>query len=696
MDNELTIQITEQRVGSILHLQFSNPPVNALSVGAGLVGALHHAFLRAVADPDISAILLSGAQGRFSACADIRDFDGPREQLDLVRNLVNAIEGSSKPVIAVIDGHCFGGGLELAIAAHYRVATSRARFAFPEISLGLLPGAGGTQRAPRLTGAANALQLILTGKAISAERAQEIGLIDHIAASDPVADATARIDSGAFAKLRPSNSLTPPTDIAVAVETERQKKGLSLAARRVIACVEAVGTGTFEEGLTLEAGYFAELMQSGPSKALRHGFFGRREVARIPGAVKANIRPIERVTVIGGGLMGTGIATALLNAGLRVTLVEPREDGREKVRELIEQNSRRDVEKRRVSPQQAAQRMAAFSICSTLEDACDADLFIEAVFEDMDVKREVFTALDRLAPAHAILGSNTSTLDLDAIASFTSRPEQVVGLHFFSPANIMRLLEIVRGAHTSRDTLASAMTFAKKINKTGVVAGVCDGFVGNRIFEEYLRQAWFLLEEGALPQQVDSALEAFGMAMGPCRVMDLAGQDIGWKIRQRRAVDQPDRPYSKVPDLICELGRFGQKTGAGFYRYPDGRTPQADPEIDALILAEAARIGCERRAIDDEEIVQRCVYAMVNEGARILAEGIAYRPVDIDVIYLDGYGFPAERGGPMFFADQQGLKAVLGSINRFAAGRHGWAWDPAPLLVDLVARGSHFDGLNRL
>lgn len=692
----MAMQVTKQRKGSLLHLEFSNPPVNALSVKEGLVGALHHAFRRAAADPDVSAILLSGAQGRFSAGADIRDFDGPPEQIDLVRDLVNAIEGSSKPVIAVIDGHCFGGGLELAIAAHYRVASQRALFSFPEISLGLLPGAGGTQRAPRLTGATNALQLILSGRAISAERAQEIGLVDHVAAGDPLAAAMSLIDAGELVAVRPSSGLPPPADVTAAVEAERRKKGRSLAACRVISCVEAVATGTFEEGLAREAECFAELMQSVPSKALRHAFFGRREVSRIPGVAKAGIQPVTSVTVIGGGLMGTGIATALLNAGLTVALVEPREDGREKVREVVEQNSRRDVEKGRVSSEQAAQRMAAFSICSALEDACEAELFIEAVFEDLDVKREVFAALDRLAPAHAILGSNTSTLDLDVIAGFTRRPEQVVGLHFFSPANIMRLLEIVRGARTSQDTLARAMNFAKQINKTGVVAGVCDGFIGNRIFEEYLRQAWFLLEEGALPQQVDSVLEAFGMAMGPCRVMDLAGQDIGWKIRQRRAVEQPDRPYSKVPDLICELGRFGQKTGAGFYRYPDGRTAEADPEIDALILAESARIGVVRRAIDAEEIVQRCIYAMANEGARILAEGIAYRPVDIDVIYLDGYGFPAERGGPMFHADQQGLETVLDSINRFAAGRHGWAWEPAPLLVDLVARGTQFDELNRL
>lgn len=689
------MNIFERRDGAILHLQFSNPPVNALSVGSGLVRALHEAVTGAAADPTVTAIVLSGADGRFSAGADIRDFDDRPDQLELLRDLLNAVEGSTKPVIAAIEGLCIGGGLELAIAAHYRVAAAKARFAFPEISLGLLPGGGGTQRTPRLTGAAHALDLILTGKQITATRALEIGLIDHVAEGDPIAEARRLLETGALKAPRRAGAMPPPSDVGPVVEAARQKKSLSLAARRAIDCVAAVGAVPFDKGLAIEADHFAELLMSQPSKALRHGFFGRREVARIPGAAKVDVQRIGSVVIVGGGLMGTGIAIALLDAGLKVALVEPREESRATARKTIEQTSRRNVEKGRVSAEAAAQRMAALSICGALEDAGEADLYLEAVFENMDVKREVFTALGRLAPPHAILASNTSTLDLDEIAGFASRPENVVGLHFFSPANIMRLLEVVRGAHTSQETLASAMAFAKQIRKTGVVAGVCDGFIGNRIFEEYLRQAWFLLEEGALPQQVDSALEAFGMAMGPCRVMDLAGNDIGWNIRKRRALDQPDRPYSKVPDLICELGRFGQKTDAGFYLYPDGRTPQVDLEIEGLIVAESARIGIERRAIDDREIVERCIYAMVNEGARIVAEGIAYRPVDVDIIYLDGYGFPAERGGPMFHADQQGLETVLDSIRGFSAGRHGWAWEPASLLMDLVDRGANFDALNK-
>ena len=690
------MNIFTRRDGSVLHLKFSNPPVNALSIGAGLVHALRQAVIGASKEKDVAAIVLSGSDGRFSAGADIRDFDDRPEQVDLLRDLFQTVERSPKPVIAAIEGLCMGGGLELALAAHYRIAGATARFAFPEISLGLLPGGGGTQRTPRLTGAAQALDLILSGKQIAAACALEIGLIDHVVDGDPVAEAYRLIDAGSMTTPRRAGDIPPPSDVGPVVESARQKKSLSLAARRVIDCVEAVAAVPFEEGLAIEAVHFSELLMSEPSKALRHGFFGRREVARIPGGAKADVQRIDSVVVVGGGLMGTGIAIALLDAGLKVTLVEPREESRALAHKSIEQTSRRNVEKGRLSAETAAQRMAALSICGGLEEAGEADLYLEAVFENMDVKREVFTAMDRLAPAHAILASNTSTLDLDVIAGVTARPERVVGLHFFSPANIMRLLEIVRGARTSPETLASAMAFAKQINKTGVVAGVCDGFIGNRVFEEYLRQAWFLLEEGALPQQIDRALEAFGMAMGPCRVMDLAGQDIGWNIRKRRAVEQPDRPYSQVPDRICELGRFGQKTGAGFYLYPDGRTPQVDPDIEAVILAESARIGLARRQIDDAEIVQRCVYAMVNEGARIVAEGIAYRPVDIDIIYLDGYGFPAERGGPMFHADRQGLPQVLDRIRGFAAGRQGWAWEPAPLLVDLVERGSNFDSLNGL
>lgn len=689
------MKVTSLIKDGVCTINFSNPPVNAISVGSGLVDELRQALESAIAESDAKAIVLIGADARFSAGADINDFEQDPKRLDLLRALLNAVEDSPKPIVAAIASHCLGGGLELALACHYRVASPDARFGFPEVTLGLLPGAGGTQRTPRLIGAKNALDLMLSGKLIDTPRALEIGLVDEVAKDGDILSAAATLaeQKGQQNQPRKTGALPPPGDLAEAIEAKRAQKSLSVAGQNIIACVKAAGDN-LSDGLALEAQLFSKLMVSQQSRALRHGFFGRRIVSRIPNAPKTTPQPIDAVTVIGGGLMGTGIAIALLNAGLKTALVEPREDGRKKAEGAIVSALQRDVAKGRLAQSVADERLNGLSVVGQLEEASGADLFVEAVFEDMDVKKQVFEALDAVASADAILASNTSTLDLNAIAAFTKRPESVVGLHFFSPANIMRLLEIVRGKHTSHETLASAMAFAKKIRKTGVVAGVCDGFIGNRIFEEYLRQAWFLLEEGALPQQIDKAMESFGMAMGPCRVMDLAGQDIGWSIRKRRAIEQPDRPYSKIPDLVCELGRFGQKTGAGFYQYSDGRTPEIDPEIDALIVAESDRLGIERRSIDDEEIIERCIFAMTNEGARILEEEIAFRPIDIDIVYLDGYGFPADKGGPMFYADQCGLANVLASVEKFAARRQGWAWTPSPLLVKLATQGAAFAELN--
>jgi len=404
---------------------------------------------------------------------------------------------------------------------------------------------------------------------------------------------------------------------------------------------------------------------------------------------------IASVAVIGGGLMGTGIATAILSADLPVTLIEPQPEARARAEATIARTIRRDVEKGRIAADQGTARIGRLRMAEESAAAAGADLVIEAVFEDLAVKAQVFRALDRIARPGAILASNTSTLDLDAIAGFTDRPDHVVGLHFFSPANVMKLIEIVRGQATAPEVLATAMAFTRRIGKIGVIAGNCDGFIGNRIFEEYLRQAYFLAEEGALPQQIDAALEAWGMAMGPYRTMDLAGQDIGWKIRQRRAIEQPDRPYSGFPDRICALGRFGQKVGKGIYLYPDGRTATIDPEIDALLIAYSAEQGIARRTIGDEEIVERCLMAMINEGARILEEGIAYRPADIDSVYRHGYGFPAARGGPMAYADSLGLPHVAARIDALARGRNGWAWQASPLLKDLAARGGRFAELDR-
>ncbi|ARM16136.1 MULTISPECIES: 3-hydroxyacyl-CoA dehydrogenase NAD-binding domain-containing protein [Rhizobium] len=689
------MQVIEKHVGRALVIHFDNPPVNALAVGGGLVQDIERSVARAQTDNNVESIILTGGSSVFSAGADIADFEGAPERIDAIRVLMQTVENSKKPVVAAIGGLCLGGGLELAVAAHYRVASATAKFAFPEISLGLLPGGGGTQRSPRLAGAAKAIDLMLSGKTISAAEALEIGLIDRVADGDVIDFALAVAATGLAGLARKSGQLPVPADLADAIEEAEHRPRLTDAGQKIIDCVRAIADEDLQAGLKLEADHFGELMLSETSRALRHAFFGRRMVARIPGGTRAGLRPVSGVTVVGGGLMGTGIAIALLNADLAVTVVEPRPDALAKCRAGIDTSLRRDADKGRISSEVSERRLAALSVTQTLDEAVESDLYIEAVFEDMGAKRDVFEALDRVAPPDAILASNTSTLDLDAIAQFTARPASVVGLHFFSPANIMRLLEVVRGARTAPETLASAMDFAKRIGKTGVVAGVCDGFIGNRVFEEYLRQAWFLLEEGASPQQVDRALEAFGMAMGPCRVMDLAGQDIGWNIRKRRAVEQPGRPYSKVPDLICELGRFGQKTGAGFYQYPDGRTPQIDPLVEDLIVAHSREIHLDRRVIDDGEIVERCIFAMINEGAKLVGEGIAYRPVDVDIVYLDGYGFPASRGGPMFHADQIGLPRLLEKMQQFESGHHGWAWEPAPLILNLAEKNQTFGDLNR-
>lgn len=680
-------------VNDVQVIKFQNPPINALSVGNGFVEALTNAVKEATDNESVQAVVLHGGR-RFSGGADISDFEDAPERLNTIRDLQKLIEAAPKPVIAAIEGLCLGGGLELAISTHFRLAQTETLLGFPEITLGLLPGSGGTQRAPRLLGAEAALNLMLTGEMIDAQAALNLGLVDQVVDDSVVDAAISAFKDGTITAPRRSGDLPVPADIESAIAAGSTSGKLSDAGQKILGCISILPELEFPEALAFEADAFAQLMSTDTSKSLRHGFFGRRTVSRIPGLKGVPARAIEKVTVVGGGLMGTGIATALLNAGMRVSVVEPDQSRWPQAEGTIAKSLARDVSKKRISQSTADQRFAALSLAGSIEDAAEADLFIEAVFEDIAVKQQVFEAMDKYARPDAILASNTSTLDLNQIADFTTRPEQVLGMHFFSPAHIMRLLEIVEGEKTSADTLATAVVFAKQIKKIGVVAGVCDGFIGNRIMEEYLRQVWFLLEEGALPQQVDRAVEAFGMAMGPCRVMDLAGQDIGWSIRKRRAIEQPDRPYSKVPDLICEMGRFGQKTGAGFYIYPDGRTPEVDPEIEPLIIAHSEEIGVERRDISDAEIVERCILAMVNEGARILEEGIAYRPVDIDIVYLEGYGFPASRGGPMFHAELLGLPDVLETLRKYQAGRHGWAWEPAPLIETLVAEGRSFKELN--
>ncbi|CAN5259008.1 3-hydroxyacyl-CoA dehydrogenase NAD-binding domain-containing protein [soil metagenome] len=690
----MTVETTRHGATAILRL--SNGPVNALSVGNGFVGQISDAFEAMARDRTCSAIVIAGSGRMFCGGVDIADFDRDPALIEQFRVLLESIERCEKPVIMAIHGMALGGGLELALAGHFRMAETGSRLGLPEVTLGLLPGAGGTQKLPRLTGAAAALDIMLSGKLLTAEKALALGLVDQVVESDVVAAALAFVDAD-IPPARRSGALPLPDDLDAAVSKARaalKPDALSEAQARIIDCV-AVISDDLAAGLATEARLFGILQQSEASRSLRHAFFGERTVARIPG-LASDVRPrmVAQVGVIGGGLMGTGITIALLNAGLSVTMVELRTEALASAENSIRKTIQRDVEKGRITQAVADVRAAAFATASALDALADVDLVIEAVFEEMSVKKQVFSALDTITRPDAILASNTSTLDLDVIAALVADPSRVVGLHFFSPANIMRLLEVVRGRNTAPDVLATAMDLGRRMQKVSVVSGVCDGFIGNRIFEEYLRQVWFLLEEGALPQQIDAAMQHWGMAMGPCRTMDLVGQDIGWAIRKRRAVEQPDRPYSAVIDRICAAGRLGQKAGKGIYTYSDGRTAQIDPEIARLIEAYSVEIGLERRAISDDEIVSRCLLAMINEGARIVGEGIAYRPVDVDMIYLHGYGFARERGGPMFQGDLIGLPALLKKLQGFAAARNGWAWAPAPLIEELAAFDGHFADLN--
>ena len=684
-----------QRVAVIA---LASPPVNAL--GRELAEALHHQIASLGQDPEARAIVLSGAGRCFCAGADISGLQDDGAQSHAIRALIEALDASPVPIVASLHGPVLGGGLELALACDLRVAASDTRFGFPEVQLGLLPGAGGSQRAPRLLGVEAALELMTGGKPIGASRALELGLIDLLCETDPLSAAIQQ--AGSMQGRRRTRDRTMPMaaprqHIAAAREAAVARcDGRALAAASIVDCVEAAVDAPFEQGLALEQQRFDALLGSSESRAFRHLFLSERSAAHLPSPPNAaHSHRIERVAVIGAGLMGSGIASAVLAAGLPVNLVDPDPGALQRAQSQIAAGLRRDVGKLRLVQAEADARMSRLSLHGELAEAvAEADLVIEAVLEDLALKREVFGALDALSKPGSILASNTSTLDVDAIASVVGDPGRVLGMHFFSPAQVMRLVEVVRGAATRPEVLACALAFARRLGKVGVVAGVCDGFIGNRMFEEYLRQAYFLLEEGALPWQVDRAMEAFGFAMGPFRVMDLAGQDIGWRIRQRRAIEQPERPYSSIPDLVCQRGRFGQKTGAGFYRYPDGRAAVIDPEIDALVIEHSARIGCPRRPISDGEIVSRCVLALVNEGACILQEGIAWRPADIDVVWTAGYGFPAHRGGPMFHADSLGLDQVLDSIERFSAGYQGWAWQPAALLQRLVAESRSLGDLN--
>jgi 3-hydroxyacyl-CoA dehydrogenase len=693
-----------ETLGPIAVISLDHPPVNSLdhATRAGVLDGLE----RALADGQIRAIVLTGAGQVFSVGADITEFNTPAMRADPdLRTLIAQLEAATKPVIAALHGTVMGGGLELALGCHYRVAGSGMQTALPEVKLGLLPGAGGTQRLPRVLGVETALNMIVKGDPVASQKLADTGLFDRLIESAEGAEVRKAAIAFAQEVLDKSLPLKKLRDIRIKLPNAQAffqfaRNSIGAVAKHYPApmkCVDAIAASVsepFDQGLALERQYFQELLLTPQSQALRHAFFAERNAAKIDRlAADTPLRAIKSVAVIGAGTMGGGITMNFVNAGIPVRVLEVKSEALAKGLGNVRRNYENTAKKGRLTAAQVEERMAL--ITPVLEYAAigDADLVIEAVYEDLGVKEQVFKTLDGVMKPGAILASNTSTLDLDKLAAFTKRPADVIGTHFFSPANVMRLLEIVRGKATADDVLATVMQLSKKIRKVGVVVGVCDGFVGNRMIEEYSRQAGFLLDEGALPQQVDRALENFGFAMGPFRMGDLAGNDIGWAIRKRRAIERPHLSYSRNADLLCEIGRFGQKTGAGWYDYkPGDRNAMPSEVVNNMIVAESGRLGLTRRKIGDEELVERLVYALVNEAAKILEEGIAQRASDIDVIYLSGYGFPVFRGGPMFYADTVGLANVVRAMRKYASGYHGEAWTPAPLLVRLAAGSGRFNG----
>ncbi|HZZ92911.1 MAG TPA: 3-hydroxyacyl-CoA dehydrogenase NAD-binding domain-containing protein [Usitatibacter sp.] len=686
------------RHGDVAVITLDNPPVNGM--GHALRSAVADALRSGAADAGVRAMVITGAGNAFSGGADIREFNTPRALAEpTLRTLIDTVESGTKPVVAAINGTCFGGGLELSLACHYRVAKADAQLALPEVKLGLIPGAGGTQRLPRAVGIERAVEMITSGNPVKAAQLEATELIDAILEGDFVASAVAFAREAAAAPLRRLRDM--PVEPAPAGFFDNARKAVAAASRGLtapLACVDAIeaaATLPFDQGIRREREIFMRLIESNESKALRHAFFAERAAAKIPDVpADTPVRGIGKVAVVGAGTMGGGITMNFLSAGIPVTLLEVKPDALDRGVATIRRNYEASMKRGKLTAEKLDRAMALLEPTLTYDDLRDADLVIEAVFEEMGVKEGVFRKLDEVAKPGAILATNTSTLDVDRIASFTRRPDSVVGLHFFSPANVMKLLEVVRGNATAKDVMATVMQLARRIGKTAVVSGVCDGFIGNRMLERYQRQCFYLLEEGASPQQVDRALEKFGLAMGLFRVGDLAGNDIGWAVRKRRYAENPGVPYSKIADRLCELGRFGQKTGAGWYRYEPGkRDPIPDPEVEKIIADYRNEKGLAARAIPDAEIVDRCVFALANEGARILQEGIAQRASDIDVVYLTGYGFPRSRGGPMFHADTVGLGNVVERMAEFAKNPHGDPafWEPAPLLAKLAREGKTFN-----
>ncbi|MFQ5661239.1 MAG: 3-hydroxyacyl-CoA dehydrogenase NAD-binding domain-containing protein [Gammaproteobacteria bacterium] len=683
------------RIENVGLLTVDNPPVNALShaVRQGIQDTLD----QFIADDSAAALLLICAGRTFIAGADITEFNQPVKE-PWLPGLIDKIEHSPKLVVAALHGTALGGGFETALGCHYRCAVASARVGFPEVTLGLLPGAGGTQRLPRITGVEKALDMILSGKPLPATEARECGIIDAIIEGDLREGALAYVKQllEENAPLRRTSELEidrSGIDAGLFAhhrqQIEKQQRGF-FSPGRILKCIEAACELPFDEAMKLERELFDECKASSQSRAQRYLFFAERNAAKIPDIpAQTPIREIDRVAVIGAGTMGGGIAMNFANAGIPVTLLEVRQDALDRGLGIIHKNYASGVSKGRMSEEQLEERMALIQGVLDYEAIAGADLVIEAVFENMDIKQQVFRKLDEVCVPDTILATNTSTLDVNKIAAVTSRSQDVIGLHFFAPANIMPLLEIVRGAESGKEVIATSMALAKRIRKIGVLVGVCFGFVGNRMFMPYIREAQLMMLEGVAPERVDQVMYDWGMAMGPHAVFDLSGTDVFYKLNQEWQERPSDPTYCRMGTILYEMGRLGQKTGAGIYKY-DGRKPVPDPEVMAIARKEAGKLGIEQRDIRDEEIIERLLYSMINEAAKILEEGIAQRPGDIDVIYTNGYGVPRYRGGPMFYADTVGSEQIYDAICRYRDRYGTLYWTPAPLLERLAKAGKTF------
>ncbi len=691
-------------IGHTAVVTIDNPPVNALS--AGVPEGIEAAITKAEADSAVRAVVMIGAGRTFIAGADIKDLEraasGDGGEGPDLHNLLQRIENCSKPVIMAMHGTALGGGMEVAMAGHFRVASKDAQFGMPEVNLGIIPGAEGTQRLPRLVGPAAAIEMCVSGRPIKADAALKLGLIDKIIEGDLLTGALAFAEDAALGslqirqtRLRNEKLDSDPKIFEAGRELARKTQRNRIAPLAAVDSIEAAVKLPFEEGCKRERELVKELLASDQCRALIHAFFAERAVGKVADVPKDTpMLPITSAAIIGAGTMGSGIAMACANAGITVRLKDVDQAALDRGIATIRKNYESSVKKGRFTPEIAEQRIAMIRPQTGYDGFEQADLIIEAAFESMDLKKRLFGEIDAVAKPDCILATNTSTLDIDEIASVTKRPEMVIGLHFFSPANVMRLVEIVRGAWTNKPVIATSLALAKKLGKVGVVVGNCRGFVGNRMMLPYMREAQFIVEEGSTPAEVDAALYDFGMAMGIFAVDDMGGIDLAWRVRQEyKHLEKPGVRVPLVLEKLYEMHRWGQKTGKGWYLYEDGRTPIPDPEVNELIDKTAREAGIERRTISKSEIVARCIYTLVNEGAKILGEGFAQRAADIDVIYITGYGFPNYRGGPMWYADTVGLKHVYAQVNEYHE-RFGELWEPAPLLKKLAESGGTFAGFD--